>query len=170
MIHTCMSHVVCLQAQFLKKAVDILCRCRQTLRYTYAFAYYLKKNNHTELFQDNQRDLEMATEKLSEYLERDISHATIADIKVLVQDKSRLEPYPPPLPCWLPWRLYGDVCAGIVNRDVECCWITCLKATTWTCGSSQNTSHRHPSSSTVLIIIMTLIFILLLVARCRAIS
>jgi len=92
-MHTPPAHItsLSLQAQFLKKAVDILCRCRQTLRYTYAFAYYLRKNNHTEIFQDNQRDLEMATEKLSEYLEREISHATAADMKVLVQDKSRLE-------------------------------------------------------------------------------
>ena len=74
----------------MKKAVDILCRCRQTLRYTYAFAYYLKKNNHTQIFEDNQRDLEMATEKLSEFLERDISHSVVTDMKVFVQDKSRL--------------------------------------------------------------------------------
>lgn len=80
---------VCFQAQFLKKAVDILCQCRQTLRYTYAFAYYLRKNNHTLIFEDNQRDLEMATETLSEYLERDISHSTISDMKIFVQDKSK---------------------------------------------------------------------------------
>lgn len=78
-----------IEAQFLKKAVDVLCQCRQTLRYTYAFAYYLKKNNHTQIFEDNQRDLEMATEKLSEYLERDISCSSVADMKVFVQDKSR---------------------------------------------------------------------------------
>ncbi len=73
----------------MKKAVDVLCQCRQTLRYTYAFAYYLMKNNHTQIFEDNQRDLEMATEKLSEYLERDISCSAVADMKVFVQDKSR---------------------------------------------------------------------------------
>lgn len=47
------------------------------------------KNNHTQIFEDNQRDLEMATEKLSEYLERDISCSAVADMKVFVQDKSR---------------------------------------------------------------------------------
>ena len=39
------------EVQFMKKAVDILCQCRQTLMYTYAFAFYLKKNNQTQLFE-----------------------------------------------------------------------------------------------------------------------
>lgn len=57
--------------------------------YTYAFAYYLRKNNHTLIFEDNQRDLEMATETLSEYLERDTSSSTINDLKIYVQDKTK---------------------------------------------------------------------------------
>lgn len=77
------------QVQFLKKAVDILCQCRQTLMYTYVFAYYLRKNNQSLIFEDNQRDLETATEKLSEYLERDITSENLADIKQKVQDKYR---------------------------------------------------------------------------------
>ena len=36
-------------------------------------------------FKDNQRDLESATEKLSEYLERDITSENLADIKQKVQ-------------------------------------------------------------------------------------
>lgn len=80
---------ITLQTQFLQKAVDILCQCRQTLMYTYAFAYYLRKNNHTLIFEDNQRDLEMATETLSEYLERDTSSSTINDLKIYVQDKTK---------------------------------------------------------------------------------
>lgn len=40
--------------------------------------------------QENQKDLENATEILSEYLERDITRDSIADIKQKVQDKSRL--------------------------------------------------------------------------------
>ena len=40
-------------------------------------------------FQDNQRDLENATEKLSEYLERDISAENVVDIKQKVQDMYR---------------------------------------------------------------------------------
>jgi len=78
-----------IETQFLKKAVDILCECRRTLMYTYVFAYYLRKNNQCEIFEENQKDLETATETLSEYLERDISAANLVDIKQKVQDKSR---------------------------------------------------------------------------------
>lgn len=57
--------------------------------YTYVFAYYLKKNNQSLIFEDNQKDLESATEKLSEYLERDITSENLVDIKQKVQDKYR---------------------------------------------------------------------------------
>ena len=40
-----------IEVQFLKKAVDVLCLCRQTLMYTYVFAYYLKKNNQSIIFE-----------------------------------------------------------------------------------------------------------------------
>ena len=73
----------------MKKAVDILCLCRQTLTYTYVFAYYLKKNNQSVIFEDNQKDLESTTERLSEYLERKITSENLADIKQKVQDKYR---------------------------------------------------------------------------------
>lgn len=77
------------QVQFLKRAVDILCQCRQTLMFTYVFAYYLRKNNQSLIFEANQKDLESATETLSEYLERDITSENLADIKQKVQDKYR---------------------------------------------------------------------------------
>lgn len=41
------------------------------------------------MFQHNQRDLESATETLSEYLERDITQENLLDIKQKVQDKYR---------------------------------------------------------------------------------
>lgn len=78
-----------IEVQFLKKAVDVLCQCRQTLMYTYAFAFYLRKNNHSIIFEDNQSDLEIAVEKLSGYLERDITSDNAIDIKQQVQDKYR---------------------------------------------------------------------------------
>ncbi|XP_053214930.1 E3 ubiquitin-protein ligase arih1l-like isoform X1 [Panonychus citri] len=78
-----------IEVQFLKKAVDVLCLCRETLMYTYVFAYYLVKNNQSIIFEDNQKDLESATETLSEYLERDITKDNIVDIKQRVQDKYR---------------------------------------------------------------------------------
>ncbi len=43
-----------IEVQFLKKAVDILCECRRTLMFTYVFAYYLKKNNQSEIFEVSQ--------------------------------------------------------------------------------------------------------------------
>lgn len=77
------------EVQFLKMAVEILCDCRKTLMYTYVFAFYLKSNNQSRIFEDNQADLERATEQLSEFLERDIfdenSHSTV---KFNVQNKS----------------------------------------------------------------------------------
>ena len=79
-----------IEVQFLMKSVDVLSECRRTLMYTYAFSFYLKKNNiqtsvfkvgeqihidhdyNYQIFQGNQKDLEMATKQLSEYLERDL--------------------------------------------------------------------------------------------------
>lgn len=40
-----------IEVQFLKKAVDVLCQCRATLMYTYVFAFYLKKNNQSIIFE-----------------------------------------------------------------------------------------------------------------------
>ena len=40
-----------IEVQFLKKAVDVLCQCRQTLMYTYVFAFYLKRNNQSIIFE-----------------------------------------------------------------------------------------------------------------------
>lgn len=57
--------------------------------YTYVFAFYVRKNNQSVIFEDNQKDLEGTTERLSEYLERDITGENLADIKQKVQDKYR---------------------------------------------------------------------------------
>ncbi|XP_065912910.1 E3 ubiquitin-protein ligase arih1-like [Dysidea avara] len=78
-----------IEVQFMKKAVDVLCQCRNTLMYTYAFAYFLKKNNQSCIFEDNQGDLEMATEMLSEYMERDITNSLLHDLKIVVMDKTK---------------------------------------------------------------------------------
>jgi len=40
-----------IEVQFLKKAVDVLCLCRQTLMYTYVFAFYLRRNNQSIIFE-----------------------------------------------------------------------------------------------------------------------
>jgi len=77
-----------IEVQFLKKAASTLFKCRMILKWTYAFAYYLEKNNHTLIFEDNQRDLEMAVEQLSELLEKEIDPKTIPILKQQVLDKT----------------------------------------------------------------------------------
>ena len=49
------SNLTWIEVQFMKKAVDEVFKCRMTLKWTYAMAYYLDKNNEKELFEDNQR-------------------------------------------------------------------------------------------------------------------
>ncbi|KAI9816582.1 MAG: hypothetical protein M1827_001714 [Pycnora praestabilis] len=61
-----------IEVQFLDTASQALQQCRQTLKWTYAFAYYLGRNNFTEMFEDNQKDLEMAVENLSEMFEKPV--------------------------------------------------------------------------------------------------
>jgi len=72
--------------QFLEAASHALQLCRQTLKWTYAFAFYLERNNETEIFEDNQRDLELAVENLSEMFEKPIDK--IKDLKVEMMDKT----------------------------------------------------------------------------------
>ena len=64
-----------------------MCQCRQTLMYTYVFAYYLKKNNHSRIFKENQTDLEIAVEELSGYLEREITSDNAAETKQIIQNR-----------------------------------------------------------------------------------
>ena len=59
-----------IEVQFLQDASKCLQECRQTLKWTYAFAFYLARNNQTEIFEDNQKDLELAVENLSEMFEK----------------------------------------------------------------------------------------------------
>ena len=47
---------------------------------------YLARNNMTELFEDNQRDLEKAVEDLSEQLEKPIEPKTIPELRQKVTD------------------------------------------------------------------------------------
>lgn len=49
------SELTWIEVQFMKKAVDEVFKCRMTLKWTYAMAYYLEQGNMKELFEDNQR-------------------------------------------------------------------------------------------------------------------
>ena len=75
-----------IEVQFLETASQALQQCRQTLKWTYAFAFYLARNNLTEIFEDNQKDLEMAVESLSEMFEKPVSE--LKDLKVSILDKT----------------------------------------------------------------------------------
>ncbi|EEB06492.2 hypothetical protein SJAG_01533 [Schizosaccharomyces japonicus yFS275] len=82
------SNLSWMEVQFLKNAVDTLCICRQTLKWTYAFAFYLKRDNQTEIFEDNQRDLEIAVENLSELCESPFTPEDVASFKQKVLDRT----------------------------------------------------------------------------------
>ncbi|KAI1712025.1 IBR domain, a half RING-finger domain-containing protein [Ditylenchus destructor] len=75
---------------FLHDAFKILQECRRALMYTYALGFYLTAGqNSTILFEDNQQDLEVATEQLSDYLERDLDNEEdINELMMKVKDKS----------------------------------------------------------------------------------
>ncbi|KAI4227974.1 MAG: hypothetical protein L6R36_001984 [Xanthoria steineri] len=75
-----------IEVQFLQTASQALQQCRQTLKWTYAFAYYLARNNLTEIFEENQKDLEMAVEGLSEMFEKQT--AELSGLKVDIMDKT----------------------------------------------------------------------------------
>ena len=77
-----------IEVQYLNSASQALQTCRQTLKWTYAFAFYLARNNLTEIFEDNQKDLEMAVEALSEMFEKPVTELSDPKLKVEIMDKT----------------------------------------------------------------------------------
>jgi ariadne-1 len=77
-----------IEVQYLNSASQALQTCRQTLKWTYAFAFYLQRNNLTEIFEDNQKDLEMAVEALSEMFEKPTAELADSGLKVEIIDKT----------------------------------------------------------------------------------
>jgi ariadne-1 len=77
-----------IEVQFMKKAVDEVSKCRMTLKWTYAMAYYLQAGNAKQLFEDNQSDLEQAVEDLSGLLEAPFEAADVAALRQKVTDKT----------------------------------------------------------------------------------
>ena len=78
-----------IQVQYLSNAVKVLLKARHTLMWTYAAAYYLnREENATKIFEDNQTDLEVAVETLSELLEIVITVENAAKIRQQVLDKT----------------------------------------------------------------------------------
>ncbi|KAJ7834535.1 hypothetical protein B0H14DRAFT_2590814 [Mycena olivaceomarginata] len=81
-----------IEVQLMKKAAEELEKCRLTLKWTYAMAYYLAKGNQKDLFEDNQRDLERAVEELAELSESPIEpeklRQRVTDKTVYVQKRN----------------------------------------------------------------------------------
>ncbi|KAF7325537.1 RBR-type E3 ubiquitin transferase [Mycena kentingensis (nom. inval.)] len=82
------SSLTWIDVQFMKKAVEELDKCRVTLKWTYAMAYYLARGNQKELFEDNQRDLERAVEELSEMIEGPVDAEGVPALRQKVTDKT----------------------------------------------------------------------------------
>ncbi|TMS36976.1 hypothetical protein L596_004016 [Steinernema carpocapsae] len=59
------------ELQYFPKAVDSLLKCRTTLMYSYAFAYFLEDSLNKTIFEDIQVDMEKAVEGLNEYLAKE---------------------------------------------------------------------------------------------------
>lgn len=70
----------------MRDAIKVLHVSRRTLTYTFVFAYFLKKNNEVEIFEGNQSDVEQAVERLSGYLEQEITTENAVDLKTKIQD------------------------------------------------------------------------------------
>ncbi|KAI9475204.1 hypothetical protein LPJ78_005778 [Coemansia sp. RSA 989] len=79
-----------IEVQFLSDAVDVLSMCRSTLKWSYVLGYYMVSDNQKIIFENNQSDLEMATEHLNELVENPISEdgPSIEEFKRMVIDKS----------------------------------------------------------------------------------
>jgi hypothetical protein len=71
------SDLTWIEVQFMKKAVDEVEKCRTTLKWTYAMAYYLEKGNEKELYEDNQRLVVRGNDKVKPKLMRIISFIEI---------------------------------------------------------------------------------------------
>ena len=60
------------QQKPMDDAFKILRECRRTLKYTYAFAFYLDRTNQAQVFEDNQANLEQAIEVLAGLFEQEV--------------------------------------------------------------------------------------------------
>lgn len=69
---------------FLENGVKVLGSCRQILQNTFIFAFLAERNNQIEIFEENQRDLEQATEILSAYFERELSYDTLDQLREMI--------------------------------------------------------------------------------------
>ncbi|OCH90674.1 hypothetical protein OBBRIDRAFT_776647 [Obba rivulosa] len=77
-----------IEAKFMENAVDELTKCRATLKWTYAMAYFLVPGNQKHIFEDIQADLEKAVEELSQLLEEPVEEDTVKILRQRMMDKT----------------------------------------------------------------------------------
>ncbi|KAI0373177.1 hypothetical protein BV20DRAFT_962974 [Pilatotrama ljubarskyi] len=77
-----------IESRFMRDAVDELTRCRLTLKWTYAMAYFLTPGNQKQIFEDVQADLEKAVEELSQLLEEPVEADTVKSLRQRMLDKT----------------------------------------------------------------------------------
>jgi len=77
-----------IETHFMERAVEVLTKCRHTLKWSYVMAHFLVKNNKKEMFEDIQADLEKAVEQLSQLLDEPVEEETIKDLRQKVTDKT----------------------------------------------------------------------------------
>lgn len=77
-----------IQATFMKDAVDELSKCRITLKWSYAMAFYVQSDNMKQILEDVQADLEKAVEALSQMLEEDVTEKTVHSLRQRMLDKT----------------------------------------------------------------------------------
>ncbi|KAJ2322653.1 hypothetical protein GGH92_011079, partial [Coemansia sp. RSA 2673] len=77
-----------IEVHFFSDALDVLTACRAVLKWSYVLAYYMVSDNQKIIFENNQSDLEMATEQLNELVEDPNYEQGIDEIKRKVLDMS----------------------------------------------------------------------------------
>ncbi|CAD6244757.1 GSCOCG00013458001-RA-CDS [Cotesia congregata] len=82
------TEVFMLQA-VMTKAVNVLRQTRETLMYSYVFAYFVEKSNQKTIFEFNLQGIENATDSLSHYLKMHIVNAEVDVIIRKVQNRTQ---------------------------------------------------------------------------------
>lgn len=112
------------KVRFFRDAVRVLLVSRRTLTYTFVFAYFLRKNNQVEIFEDNQSDLESAVERLSGYMEQEMTPKNVVALKRNIQESFKWENF-------MQLINFGSfshsIVSDTVNSDAMCWWTIFVK-------------------------------------------
>ena len=71
--------------EFVVEAAKALCRCRQTLMYCYAFAYWLEPNSSRDVFEMNQAILRQHVDELGVFLRKELDSPAL---EISIKDKT----------------------------------------------------------------------------------